>query len=144
MPIVTGLLAGLLFGAGLVISGMTQPAKVLAFLDVTGAWDPRLALVMGGAIAVYAPLYRWLVARTLPLYARAFVVMSQKQLDAPLLVGASIFGIGWGLGGFCPGPAFVSLGTGGTLSLAFGLSMVAGMGAFEVYRSLRAARATSP
>jgi len=140
MPIVVGLFAGLLFGAGLVISGMTQPANVLAFLDITGAWDPRLALVMGGAIAVYAPLYRYFVTHTLPLYAQAFAVVSQRQLDAPLLGGAAIFGVGWGLSGFCPGPAIVSVATGGMLSLAFGLSMVGGRGMFEVYRSLRSAR----
>jgi len=97
---------------------------------------------MLGAIAVYAPLYRYFVTHTVPLYAQAFAVMSQRHLDAPLLVGAAIFGVGWGLGGFCPGPAFVSVGTGGTLSLAFALSMVGGMGVFELYRSAQARTAT--
>lgn len=137
MPVVTGLIAGLLFGVGLVLSGMTLPAKVIGFLDVAGDWDPSLAFVMGGAIAVYAPLYRFVVTRTVPLYAQAFAVVSHRHLDAPLLLGAAIFGVGWGLGGFCPGPGIVSAGAGGMVGVTFALSMVAGMGLFELYRTVR-------
>lgn len=137
MPILAGLFAGLLFGAGLALSGMTQPANVLAFLDVAGVWDPSLALVMAGAIAVYAPLYRWIVAKTVPLYAQTFAVHASQPLDAPLLIGAAIFGVGWGLGGFCPGPGIVSAGSGATLGITFTLSMLVGMGVFELYRKLR-------
>ncbi len=137
MASLAGLIAGVLFGVGLALSGMTQPANVIGFLDVAGEWDPSLALVMGGAIAVYAPLYRWLVAKTVPLYAQAFAVHAQQQLDAPLLLGAAIFGVGWGLGGFCPGPGIVSAGGGATLGITFALSMLGGMALFELYRRAR-------
>lgn len=140
MPIIAGLLAGLLFGAGLAVSGMTQPGNVLSFLDVAGAWDPSLALVMGGAIAVYAPGYRYLVKRSQPLYAPKFVQHTKQTLDARLLIGAAIFGAGWGLGGFCPGPGIVSAGSGARLGITFALSMLAGMGVFELYRSVRDAK----
>lgn len=143
MPILAGLVAGVLFGAGLALSGMTQPANVIAFLDVAGAWNPSLALVMGGAIAVYAPLYRWFVTRTVPLYAQTFAVTAHRHLDAPLLVGAAIFGVGWGLGGFCPGPGIVSAGGGAELGVTFTVSMLSGMGLFELYRTLSARMSAS-
>ena len=133
----TGLFAGLVFGVGLVIAGMTQPSNVLAFLDVAGEWDPSLALVMVSAIAVYATGYRWLVRRMAPLYAEGLARMTLTKLDAPLIVGAAIFGVGWGIGGFCPGPGVVAAGGGAPLGIAFALSMVAGMGLFELYQSAR-------
>jgi uncharacterized membrane protein YedE/YeeE len=144
MPNFVGLIAGLLFGVGLAMAGMTQPAKVIGFLDVAGAWDPSLAFVMGGAIAVYAPLYRWTIARTLPLFTQKFLVTTQQQLDAPLLVGAAFFGVGWGVAGFCPGPGIVSAGGGASLGVTFTLSMIAGMGVFELYRVARDRLAQGP
>lgn len=137
MAAIAGLLIGTLFGLGLVVSGMTQPAKVLAFLDVAGDWDPSLAFVMGGAIAVYAPLYR-MILRGAPLYAQRFIVFANSILDARLIVGSAIFGLGWGLAGFCPGPGIVSAGTGSATGLVFGVSLLGGMILFEVYGRLHA------
>jgi uncharacterized membrane protein YedE/YeeE len=134
MPPLAALISGLLFGIGLILGGMTQPKNVIAFLDVAGDWDPGLAFVMIGAIAVYAPLYRKLITGTVPLYAQAFSRAVQGTLDAPLLAGAAVFGVGWGLAGFCPGPAIVSAGSGAALGVTFLLSMLAGMGGFELYR----------
>ena len=133
MSVFAGLCSGVLFGIGLALSGMAQPAKVMGFLDVTGAWDPSLSLVMAGAIAVYAPLYRFILRETKPFYVQQFVVFAGQQLDTPLLLGAALFGVGWGLGGFCPGPALVSAGTGATAGIVFTLSMLAGMLVFARY-----------
>ena len=142
MQAVAGLFSGVLFGVGLALSGMAQPAKVLGFLDVAGAWDPSLAFVMAGAIGVYAPLYRFLLRTTKPVYVREFMVAMGGRIDTPLLLGAAMFGVGWGLGGYCPGPAFVSAGTGATQGLVFTLAMIAGMLVFEVQdRREAAARA---
>ncbi|MGD8860204.1 MAG: YeeE/YedE family protein [Myxococcales bacterium] len=145
MQSLTGAVSGIVFGLGLVLGGMTRPAKVLAFLDFAGDWDPSLAFVMGGAIAVYAPLYRYIIKNTTPMYTQSFMVVANKQLDKPLLIGAAVFGTGWGLAGYCPGPGIVSAGSGATAGLVFVLSMVAGMLAFEAYQrvaaSVRAARA---
>jgi uncharacterized membrane protein YedE/YeeE len=102
-------LSGLLFGAGLVISGMTNPNKVLGFLDVFGAWDGSLMLVMLGAIGVHALAYRWIRRRSAPLFDSAFRVPTRRDLDGRLLLGAAVFGVGWGLGGYCPGPSVVAL-----------------------------------
>lgn len=122
--------SGLVFAIGLAISGMTNPAKVIAFLDVTGQrvpWDPSLALVMAGAIASYASAYWWSKrALPKPLLAASFREPSNRGVDRRLLLGAAIFGVGWGLGGYCPGPAFVSLATGSAAALAFCAAMVAG------------------
>lgn len=134
MQALTGALSGLLFGVGLVLSGMTQPSKVMGFLDVAGGWDPSLAFVMLGAIAVYAPAYRFITQRSVPLYAQRFVSLVKSRLDAPLVLGAALFGVGWGLAGYCPGPAIVSLGSGAPRALVFGLGMLLGMGLFELYR----------
>jgi uncharacterized membrane protein YedE/YeeE len=144
MPAVTGALLGALFGVGLALSGMTQPAKIIAFLDFTGAWDPSLAFVMAGAIMVFAPLNRFIMRETKPLYVQQFVVFQGQQIDAPLLVGAAVFGVGWGLAGLCPGPALVSAGTGKAASSVFALCMIAGMALFEGYdRMLARLRAAS-
>lgn len=124
--------AGLLFGAGLVLGGMTQPAKVIGFLDPGGQWDPSLALVMVGAIAVHALAYRIVRGRAAPLFANAFSVPTRRDLDAPLLLGAALFGVGWGLGGYCPGPGLVSLGSGRLEPLAFVLAFLAGGVSAEV------------
>jgi hypothetical protein len=143
MQALAGLLSGVLFGVGLALSGMAQPAKVLAFLDVGGEWDPSLALVMGGAIAVFAPLYRFIVKETQPVYVQKFVIAVGGQIDAPLLSGAGIFGLGWGLGGFCPGPGLVSTGSGAVQGLVFTAAMIVGMFAFNVYERLRRPVATT-
>ena len=105
------LISGLIFGAGLVISGMTQPSKVLGFLDVFGAWDPTLAFVMGGALAVSLPGFYFARGRTRPLFAAHFRWPTRSEIDAPLVGGAALFGLGWGLVGLCPGPAIVNLAT---------------------------------
>ena len=103
------LLAGLLFGLGLILGGMTQPAVVLGFLDVAGVWNPQLLFVMAGAVATTAIGYRLLNRRRQPLFEKAFHVPSERRIDLRLLGGAAVFGIGWGLAGYCPGPALVSL-----------------------------------
>ena len=109
MQILTGLLAGLVFGLGLVISGMADPAKVLNFLDVAGTWDPSLAFVMGGAATVTFIGYRLVWRRPAPVLAEGFSLPTAQKPDARLLTGSAIFGIGWGIGGFCPGPAWTAL-----------------------------------
>jgi len=120
-------LAGLVFGVGLIVSGMTQPAKVMAFLDVTGDWDPSLMLVMGGAIGVHVLFARRaLRPDARPRLAAAFELPRRQDVDAPLLVGAALFGVGWGATGFCPGPALVSLATLSRPAVVFVLAMVAG------------------
>jgi len=123
---VVAALAGALFGVGLLVSGMADPANVLGFLDVTRAWNPALAFVMAGAIAVYAPVV-WLVrARRAPLLDSAFHWPTPTKIDVPLVAGAALFGVGWGLVGYCPGPAIVSLGSGAADVVIFVAAMVAG------------------
>lgn len=119
--------AGVLFAIGLVLSGMTEPARIVRFLDVTGEWDPSLAFVMGGAILVYAPLYRLITGRLRrPLLDAAFHIPPRGPLDLRLFTGAALFGIGWGLVGLCPGPALVALGAGKREAMLFAAAMVAG------------------
>jgi uncharacterized membrane protein YedE/YeeE len=127
MSVLANLLIGLLFGCGLVISGMTDPAKVLNFLDVTGTWDPSLAFVMGGAVVVAAIGFRLTLARQRPLLAPRFELVDRTRVDGRLLGGAALFGIGWGLVGFCPGPAFAALSTGTLGPAVFVVAMLAGM-----------------
>ena len=121
------LAAGLLFGVGLGVSGMTRPDKVLGFLDVTGAWDPTLVFVMGGAVGVHFWAYRLVRHWSAPRYAERFVLPSSTRVDLRLCLGAALFGIGWGLGGYCPGPALVSLVSAQPSVLVFVLAMLAGM-----------------
>lgn len=123
---------GLLFAAGLVVSGMTLPSKVVGFLDLAGAWDPSLGFVMGGAIAVHLALYRWIVRRPSPLMAVRFGIPTRRDIDRPLVVGAALFGIGWALGGLCPGPALVGLGGLGLNTLLFVGAMLVGMQGFHM------------
>jgi hypothetical protein len=130
--------AGLLFALGLGLGGMTDPARVQGFLDFTGAWDPTLAFVMGGALAVHAPL-SWLIRRRrAPVLAPAFPSLSASQVDRRLLSGAALFGGGWGLAGYCPGPALASLATGTGPVLLFVLSMFGGMWLFGWWERSRA------
>ncbi len=128
MSLLVAALAGLLFGAGLLVSGMTQPARVVAFLDVTRAWDPSLAFVMGGAVLVNALTF-WRLGRrrTAPWLDRSFHLPTRRDVDLPLIAGAAIFGIGWGLGGFCPGPGLVAAAAGSSAGVAFVAAMLAGM-----------------
>lgn len=120
------LLAGILFGLGLAVSQMVNPAKVLAFLDIAGRWDPSLALVMAGALAVTFVGYKWTLGRAAPIYAPAFQVPTRRDVDSRLIGGATIFGIGWGLVGFCPGPALASLAFGVPASVIFVIAMLVG------------------
>ena len=122
---------GLLFGIGLLLAGMADPAKVLAFLDLAGAWDPSLMLVMGGAIAVAAPAYAWARQRQLTLLGTALHLPQGRRIDRRLLIGSLLFGMGWGLAGICPGPALVLLAQG--KALWFVGAMLAGMGLFELF-----------
>lgn len=139
----SALLAGLLFGAGLVVSGMTRPRKVIGFLDVFGAWDASLMFVMVGAIAVHMIAYRSIRGRSAPLFAPAFVVPTRRDLDAKLLIGAAVFGAGWGLGGYCPGPGIVSLIGGGVGACVFVVAMLGGMFAVSRIESAQAKQRSS-
>jgi uncharacterized membrane protein YedE/YeeE len=135
MRMLVALFAGALFGLGLAVSGMMNPAKVIGFLDITGAWDPTLAFVMGGALLVTIPAFRVILGRQRPILADGFALPTKSALDGRLLGGAALFGVGWGLSGFCPGPAVAALVTGLTPVFAFVAAMVAGMvlysGVFE-------------
>ncbi len=133
----TALIAGLVFGFGLLVSGMANPAKVLAFLDLAGAWDPSLALVMAGAIAVGLVGFRVAAGRERTLTGAALTLPTRRDVDRRLVVGGLGFGIGWGLAGFCPGPALVALGAGQGGALVFTVAMLAGMGVFELLESRR-------
>ena len=138
--LLSSLAAGLLFAIGLGLAGMTDPSKVRAFLDVTGDWDPTLAAVMAGAVVTHA-IARALILRLRkrPVAAPAFPDTSNNAIDRRLLAGSALFGAGWGLAGYCPGPALVSVGTAGVTVLAFVASMVAGMALFHAIERRRAA-----
>lgn len=129
---IVAFICGLVFGAGLIISQMSNPAKVIGFLDVAGKWDPSLALVMAAAVTVFGVLYRLARRQGTPRLAPQFTLQEKNSLDAPLIVGALIFGVGWGLGGFCPGPAIVSAAFGDARVWVFVAAMIAGM---LVYRT---------
>lgn len=127
MNALIGLICGLIFGLGLIISGMANPAKVIGFLDISGTWDPTLAFVMAGALAISSIGFMLSRQRSRPVFAVAFAIPSRQDLDARLLGGATLFGIGWGLIGLCPGPALVALGGAGNEALVFILSLCAGL-----------------
>lgn len=131
---VSALLIGLLFGAGLAISGMMNPAKVLGFLDIAGNWDPTLAFVMGGALIVALPATLLARRRERPVLAERFDMPTRRSLDTPLIAGSALFGLGWGLVGFCPGPAFAALATGYWQAGLFVVAMLAGMAIFRLTR----------
>jgi len=126
-PALALFLPGLLFGVGLAVSGMTDPQRVIGFLDVYGDWDPTLAFVMGGAVLSFGLLQMLVQRRGKPLLEGRLPEKPSRQIDPRLLVGASLFGIGWGLGGFCPGPAFANIGYLRTEALVFVPAMAAGM-----------------
>ena len=134
------LISGLLFGFGLLLSGMADPAKVQNFLDLFGTWDPSLALVMGGAIAVTMPGF-WLVTRrSKPFFYDVFHLPTRTDFDARLITGAAIFGVGWGLGGFCPGPAMTALPLAAEGTLIFVATMLTGMAASKYVLQQRDSR----
>jgi uncharacterized membrane protein YedE/YeeE len=127
MQNIAALLVGLLFGLGLMLSGMTDPAKIQGFLDITGVWDPSLMMVMGGAIVVAAPAFAIARRRTRSLLDAPLQLPTNKKIDRALLLGSLSFGAGWGLAGFCPGPALVSAVAGHGAALIFVAAMIAGM-----------------
>lgn len=133
-------LSGLLFALGLGLAGMTDPARVLGFLDFAGAWDPSLAFVMAGAMGTYGFARSLILKRAAPIGGGSFPVFPKSRPDGRLLVGAALFGVGWGLGGWCPGPAFVSIAGGATPLLAFVAAMVGGMGLFRLWDRRAVAR----
>lgn len=135
LEIASALLAGLLFGAGLIVSGMANPAKVLGFLDVFGAWDPSLALVMAAAVGVGLVGFGVSSRRARSVIGLPMRMPPKHLIDKPLVAGAVVFGAGWGLVGLCPGPALVALGAGSTKALLFTASMLGGMALFEWLRA---------
>ncbi|AZL74678.1 DUF6691 family protein [Pseudomonas oryziphila] len=135
----TAFLAGLVFGFGLLLGGMTNPAKVLAFLDVAGVWDPSLALVMAGAIAVAAAPLNWARTRKQSLLGAPMQLPVKRTLDARLIGGSLVFGVGWGIAGFCPGPAVTLLSTGRWQVLVFVVAMLVGMYLFAKLERRRGA-----
>jgi uncharacterized membrane protein YedE/YeeE len=149
MSVIVQFAVGLLFGLGLVVGGMSDPAKVLNFLDIAalpaGTWDPSLAFVMGGGIAVTLVGFRFVFKRSRPIFGETFHLPSANELDARIISGPAIFGVGWGLAGFCPGPAFTALGGGTTAALTFVAAMLTGMFAARWFANHRSqvARALS-
>ena len=142
MKTLTSFVCGLLFGLGLILGGMTNPAKVIAFLDLGGAWDPSLALVMGGAIAVASGAFALASRRTRSLLGAPMQLPTARDIDPKLVGGSLLFGAGWGLAGFCPGPSLVALGRAAPSALLFVGAMLIGMLAFELFG--RYTKATPP
>ena len=133
----TEFLVGLLFGLGLILSGMTDPGKIIGFLDIFGAWDPSLAFVMMGAIAVGFVAFALAKKRTTTILGGALRLPTASHIDKRLIIGSTVFGIGWGLAGFCPGPALISMASGQIEAMWFVSAMVAGMLAFEALERTR-------
>lgn len=131
MRTLVALFSGVVFGIGLAVSGMINPAKVIGFLDFAGAWDPTLAFVMGGALLVSIPAFRLILTRPRPVLDEAFDLPKNTSLDGRLLGGAALFGVGWGLSGFCPGPAVAALASGLPSVFVFVAAMVAGMALYK-------------
>lgn len=125
-PIVSALFSGMLFGFGLAVSEMIDPARVIGFLDVAGSWDPTLLFVMGGALTLTVPAFPLILRRTQPLLADFFALPTKSKLDGSLIAGAIIFGVGWGIAGFCPGPALAALASGSPSVALFVVAMIAG------------------
>ena len=140
----TSLLAGLVFGLGLIVSGMANPAKVLGFLDLGGSWDPSLAFVMAGAIAVGALAFTVARKRTLSFLGGDMKLPISRDIDRRLVIGSIVFGIGWGVAGFCPGPGLVALGMGEVKALVFVVAMLVGMGIFELIERRKQAAILRP
>jgi len=135
IAILSSIAVGAILGAGLAISQMMNPAKVIAFLDFAGDWDPTLAFVMAGAVLAAIPGFALTKKRSGPTFAGSFQIPTRRDIDMPLVVGASVFGVGWGLAGFCPGPALAALGTGMWEVFVFVAAMIAGMLLFRLLPS---------
>lgn len=135
----SSLFAGLLFGFGLIVSGMANPEKVLDFLDLAGLWDPSLAFVMGGAILVGLVAFTVARKRTVSFLGLSMKLPTNRTIDRRLIIGSVLFGVGWGIAGFCPGPALVALGAGEIKAIVFVASMVTGMILFEFLERRRTA-----
>lgn len=127
-------LAGLIFGLGLTLSQMVNPEKVISFLDITGDWDPSLAFVMGGALLTTFFGYRFVLKKPSPLFSEKFRLPTRRDIDKPLIIGASLFGVGWGLGGLCPGPALANLTFAGQNGIIFIMSMLLSVIVFRLWR----------
>ena len=140
MTVFTALLAGLVFGFGLLVSGLANPTKVLGFLDLAGPWDPSLVLVMVGAILVSMVAFAVARRRTVSFLGADMKLPRARHIDRRLVAGSLAFGVGWGIVGFCPGPALVALGTGQLKAVVFCLAMVAGMAVFELFEHRKAVR----
>ena len=132
MKNIYALLAGLIFGLGLIVSGMANPEKVIGFLNIFGRWDPSLAFVMGGAIFIGVFSFKYIVKREKTLLGGSLHLSNEKSINKRLIFGSLIFGLGWGLAGFCPGPALVSLGMGSLKGALFVIAMLAGMLTFKL------------
>jgi uncharacterized membrane protein YedE/YeeE len=143
MRLLSTYLIGLVFGVGISISGMANPAKVINFFDVAGTWDPSLIFVMGGALVVTFFGYRLVLKRPVPILDEKFHLPTNRDLDAPLLLGSAVFGVGWGISGFCPGGALPALGTGRTEVFIFVAAMIAGILLAKAARTAMASRAQS-
>ena len=138
MQILMALVVGLIFGIGLIVSGMTDPSKVIGFLDLAGRWDPSLGFVMGGAILVGLVAFRFAAGRDKSLLGEAMRLPTATQIDRRLVLGGLAFGTGWGLAGYCPGPALASLASDGSKPLIFAAAMIVGMVIFELLERLPA------
>ena len=143
MRLIASYIIGLIFGIGISISGMANPAKVLNFFDVAGTWDPSLIFVMGGAVVVTFIGYRVVLKRPAPMLEQKFQLPTRRDLDLPLIGGAAVFGIGWGIAGFCPGGALPALGTGRSEVFIFVAALLAGIFAVNVFRRLQAQRSAT-
>jgi uncharacterized protein len=137
--LISAFLVGLVFGIGLLVSGMANPEKVLGFLDLAGAWDPSLALVMGGAVGVGVLAFTVAHKRATSVLGEPMRLPERRDIDAPLVLGGLGFGVGWGLAGFCPGPALVAFGAFEAKALVFVVAMIAGMALYEVIERRRSA-----
>lgn len=137
MHALSAFVTGLIFGVGLIISGMTDPSKIIGFLDLAGPWDPSLAFVMGGAVVVGFIAFRFARRRTAAFLGGAMHLPTARQIDRRLVLGGLAFGVGWGLAGYCPGPAVVSVGMGQEKAIVFVVAMLAGMGIYELIERLR-------
>lgn len=140
LEVIVSFAAGALFSVGLAIAGMTKPSKVVGFLDITGNWDPSLAFVMVGGIAVYFVANRLVKGRAMPIVGGSFHLPTRRDIEPNLVIGAGLFGIGWGLAGYCPGPGLTSLGTGTINSIVFIAMMSTGMILFEQFQKIRSKR----
>ena len=144
MQLIAALVTGLVFGLGLILSGMTDPSKVISFLDIAGAWDPSLAFVMGGAVLVGLVAFRVARTRSTTILGGPLRLPDATRIDRRLLLGGLALGVGWGLAGYCPGPALASLAAGGSQALIFTAAMLAGMMLFEVRERLALRSASKP